>query len=712
MDEAEEFEFRLRAEQEAAQAAPPLPPTGGHGPIGVRPQAPGFSVGDLYDKNPLTGAAEVALKGTTNLASNIPGAIAYAGTAIKNAALAGTDTLGLTTPAPRARPREVMAATKQAFTYEPRTAAGQAIDATGNAATNATVGAVLAPVANAADRMATRVGETSPFAEEMLREAPSALEAAGVIAPGIAPLRAAMSGVGGAAERAAVATAERVGTAAKGKAPPAFDPTTGGGIVEGAAKASNEDTLGTLRAAGYRFRPSDVKAMKPGEKVPGLRRESLQEPSALKKDLTLHNSTVDRQLATEAIGTKDLSAKSFAEAKKLHFETYDAANAALYKTQPPADFTDAVSTARGRAGFAPEDSPTTTQVISALRKQERKGLLSDDTVKQHAAKADGRAADALEDAMEARLAALGEEKLHADYKASRQALAQIHDVETVTRGQQINPQKLREIDKRNPGRLNGPLKIIADAADMASNVVRHPQKATGVRSSVKGEGLFSAIKDVGRAGLSKVPGMNVAAPGFQSRAFGREASATERGTFADYGRRPEVVPRTPEPGPQLGAGNIDFAPAGGVTPPYANTLAGDLALAPEPVQNAQLLPDAPSMMFADTPPPIRGDIDFTSSMPQSAALAEDFGFAPRPGDGVPYDLEWQPPNMAQQMAPDLSMLPPDIAQQLGLSVDTQQPSLMTPVAEPVPYGPRVQLERPPGRVGKAPSRKGPKKVGK
>lgn len=665
---------RLRAFHNA-QAAPVTAP-----PPPEEPSLLSRAGSALADSPPVKVAAE-----GRDVLFALPELIAEGATHVGAKALSGIAGLAGASP-------DTMHSIQEGLTYEPRTNTAKSIKSGLGAVTDAVSN--LAPV-KAVDDAVNRLPDTPRDIVHGVEEA----------APDVAALLGA-----------------RVPGMPKG-APKAAP------VVEGAAKATQADTLGTLRAAGYRFRPSDVKAMDPGAKVSGLKRESLQEPAALKKDLTLHNSTIDNKLATEELGIKNLSDKSFEEARKPHFEVYDKANEAA-KLAPSADYTAALDTAQQRAGL--KSGASVTETISALRRNARKRARSDDIKVNKEGEADQAAADSLESALDDSLATQGDAKLTADYRASRQALAKIHDVESVTRGQQIDPQKLRQLDQRSPGRLTGRLKIIADAADMAGNVVRHPQKATGVRSSVKAEGVFSAVKDVARGAVSKLPGMNVASPGFQSRAFGREATAGERTSFKDYGRRPEVVPPMQVPAPQLGTGDVPFTPTAGVTPPLANSLAGDLALAPDPVPNAQLLPDAPSMMTADIIPPVRTEppvlypqrttglppevfptpprdtIDFTPSMPQGAVLAEDFGFAPRPGDGVPFDLEWQSPNMAAQMAPDLSMLPPDIAEQLGLTVDTPQPSLMTPVKEPVPFGPRVQLEAPPGKVGKAPSAKKPK----
>lgn len=689
MDENEEFEFALAAEKERAAAASPA-------------AAPPVKIAPTAEPEPDMSTPG----GRLAMAASMPGKIAATGRDVLFAApelLAegvshvGAKALSGLAGMAGASP-DTMHSIQDALTYEPRTQTANAVKRGVGAATEAVSN--LAPV-KAVDKAVNDLPDGARTVVQGVEEAiPDVAALAGARMPGMP----------------------------RGAVKPS------GAVVEGAAKATQDDTLGALRAAGYRFRPSDVQAMKPGEKVPGLRRESLQEPSALKKDLTLHNSTVDNKLATEELGVKNLSAKSLDDAKKPHFEVYDQANEAA-NLAPSAEYKSALDSAQKRAGL--DSNATVTESISALRRNARKRARSDDIKVNQEGEADLAAADALENELEKTLTAQGDEKLISAYRDSRQALAKIHDVETVTRGQQIDPQALRKLDKRSPGRLNGRLKLIADAADMASNVVKHPQKATGVRSSVKSEGVFSMVKDAARGAVSKLPGMDVSRPGFQAGAFGREATPAERSSFADYGRRPENIPRTPEPAPQLGAGNVDFSPTGGVTPSIAGDMAGDLALAPEPVPNAQPLPDAPSMLTADIIPPMRAEppvlmpprvpgqpptvypptardtIDFTPSMPQGAAMAEDFGFAPRPGDGAPYDLEWQPPSMASQMTGDQALalgLPDDLVSQFGLDVGTRQPSRMAPSSADPVAGPRVQLEAPAGRIGKAPGNLPPEPV--
>jgi hypothetical protein len=658
VDENEEFEFRLRAEQEAA-ATPKTPVV----PASTKPATPslGERMSAHYDRtmsaNPLTGAAELGLSGVTGAASKIASGYAGLGALLGRA-------LGLT----EADPADTVRGVQEAGTYQPRSDAAAIIGKGVNAAAS-----VFDPVAEAVEN------SDNPAVSTLV---PAAAEAVTEVVPMAAAAKP-------------LAAAAKAGKAAR--------------TVEGAARPSPNDPVAAMRAAGYKLRPSDVQAVKPGEKVPGLRREGLQEPAQLRKDFTRHNQAVSTKLANEEIGTKNLSAGEFERVRQPHFKVYDDVEKAV-GANPGREFKTAREAALARTGFKPDAKPTTTQIIAALRKQERKRARSDDVATNKEGQLDRDAADALEGALEKQLTDYGDEKLFKDYQDSRRSLARIHDVETATRGQQIDAQYLRRIDQRDKGRMSGRLKLIADSADTAKNVVRHSQGATGRGNSVKADSMVGAIKNAVKGAVARIPGMDVTKEGFQAKNFGRQATEAERGTFSDYGKRPEKAQPVTKPAPQLGAGDVEFSGQGGVTPPLANDLAGDLELLPDPVPGAQVLPERPPMMTADAPPPITGDIDFTPGPPVGLDdLAGDLDLmSPMLRD--PDSLDWVPPVVGD--AGDLASalgLPDDLVAQLGLAVDTPQPSLMTPVADPVPFGPRVQLEAPPGRVGKAPSQKKPGK---
>lgn len=583
MDENEEFEFRHRAEQEAAQSA--VAPAA---PSAAAPAQPGFldRAGQALDKVPGVGLIAQGTAGAINLAGKaVAGLAGLASGGDENVVNNVRDTLSVPVPATNDPLVKMLGSAHSAIEQS------APVQAAGNTVENAPPG---------------------------VREA---LEGSIEAIPDIAGVLGAKASLEGATAR----------TAAK---------------VEGAAKPTPDDPVATMRAAGIKLRPTDVKALKPGEKVPGTFRESLKEPAELKKDFTLDNQATVTKLAAEDLGAPNssrLMKGDFDKLKQPHFDKYDEVNAALEKTTPPKEYTDAVDEARAAAGFDAKDKATVTQVISQLRKDARKNQAAKDITTQKAGDASERAADKLEDTVAGRLEALGEDKLHGDYQASRKSLAKINDYEQATRGGQVDPAVLRKLDKKAPGRLTGNAKLIADANDAAPNVVRHSRSATGAGSSVKADSVMGAIKNVGGKLISKLPGMDIARPGFQNK-FGREATPQERSGFKDYGKRPErVAPVSGQKPSQMGASGVDFTRSPEV-PPVAgkyrgrdiSTLADELELSPEPVQGAQQLPAAPDRLTADIVPPVRGDIPFTASsadMPSTASLAGDLGLARSPASG-------------------------------------------------------------------------------
>jgi len=223
------------------------------------------------------------------------------------------------------------------------------------------------------------------------------------------------------------------------------------------------------------------------------------------------------------------------------------------------------------------------------------------------------------------------------------------------------------------------------------------------------------IRGAANAVLRKLPGMDVRRDSFQNK-FGAEASDTARSYFDDYGKRkkrpektepsqrtmdlPQGPPAfdglTPPPGEPLGRSrpaSVPFEQTGGVVPSRAQTLAGDLGLAPDPVPDAVALPDAPSRLSADVPPPTpQGGLQFDPGLPQLARLAEDLGLVePGPLPRSPDSIEWVPPNLADSLIDDnlnrRLNLPPTLAQQGAMAVDAEQ---LPPLA----------LAPPEGKVGK------------
>lgn len=516
MDENEEFEFRLRAEQEAAPAAAPVtaPDFLSQGGLRVREalKLP-FQVASDVGKTALDaamGIPEVLTEGATGLAAKVASGFA-----------------GAATGSP-----ETVEAVQNDLTYQPRSRTADLIKE-GLAQVAKPFQAVAAPL----DEAVAKLPAGPRTAIEAGTEA--ATDIIGLAVPGSRPARA----------------------AARGALPESAP-------VAGAARASQDDVLGTLRAAGYKFRPSDVQAMKPGEKVSGLKREALQDPAGLRKDFTLENQATTTRLAGQDLGLKDaksLMEKDYEKLRKPHFETYTRAEDAAARAPSP-EYADTLLAGQERAGL--KSNASVTETIGALRRNARKRARSDDIKVNKEGDADQAAADALESALEKQLTTQGDAKLIADYRAARKELAKIHDYESATRGGQVDAQILRRLDKRSPGRMAGNAKIISDAADYGKNVVRHSSGATGTRSSVKADSIVGATRNLAGKAISKLPGMDVSRPSFQNK-FGREATEAERATFADYGRRERIEPPPPARDPQLDfelLQSLGLEPPPGVTP--------------------------------------------------------------------------------------------------------------------------------------------------
>lgn len=139
------------------------------------------------------GGAEMLLKRATGALGAIPAGLAYGGSAIARAAGANVN------------PSDVQNRVQQALTYQPASASGQA----GEQALSGLLQPVVKPVAQAADRFASSVGQVSPTAETYLREAPAAFQAASSVAPLASVARPAFNALTDAASNATNAVKRR-----------------------------------------------------------------------------------------------------------------------------------------------------------------------------------------------------------------------------------------------------------------------------------------------------------------------------------------------------------------------------------------------------------------------------------------------------------------------------------------------------------------------
>lgn len=123
------------------------------------------------------GGAEMLLKAGTGALASLPAGLTYMGGAIGKAL--GADV----------NPSQLQSKVQNYLTYQPMSASGQA----GERALGDLARPIVAPIAQRADQAATVVGRVSPFAESMMREAPSAFQAVSGVMPIASGLRSAMT---------------------------------------------------------------------------------------------------------------------------------------------------------------------------------------------------------------------------------------------------------------------------------------------------------------------------------------------------------------------------------------------------------------------------------------------------------------------------------------------------------------------------------------
>lgn len=397
------------------------------------------------------------------------------------------------------------------------------------------------------------------------------------------------------------------------------------------------------------------------------------------------NQTRRNELAAEDMGLPKgtaLSKKAFEKAEEPHAAVYDEVRAALPSVTLDDQFRSAMGGKGGRKSDVAEapavrklkeqfaeldktDGESILNTISELRRDARTERRSDRVSIQRRGEARDQIADAYEDLLERNLETLNP-GLTQKYRNARKGFATVRTYRDATVGQNVDASKLARATAKSKG-ISGGARVIAEQYE----------------NFPKSQKLGQKIHEAGGSSLAADVVSHGARPAARKLLDVMNPSRPNKQALSDYYRSPEAPTAPAAPRSRMGSGSVDFTPTPGVAP--VRSLASDLELAPEPVPNAQVLPEAPPTLTADVPPPIRGDIDFQAS-PELINVLDELGLAPRPGDGVPYDLEYAPPNVAAAQAPELSLLT-DLADQLGLRVDTPQPPPMT-------------LEPSAGRVGK------------
>jgi predicted GNAT family acetyltransferase len=408
--------------------------------------------------------------------------------------------------------------------------------------------------------------------------------------------------------------------------------------------ADPDKPVQTARAAGYKVLPSDVHRLT-GEK-PGLadRIAEAIAPEDVRRDMTLEGQNVTNRLAREKVGAPEgarLDRRGVKKLKEPHFKTYEEVTNAINVVPPSEDYLFALDDATQKAGFPKGTNPSVTEVISSLRNKASRKInnpAADDKLEAEGLMA-REAADKLEEAMGTELKNTGQEELLAKYQAARQSLGELNDIAKSQRGGNVDPQKLRKLDEKNPDRMTGQTKLIADVAENFPEVRSSMTGSGKKRANNFGETKEGVVKKVAKKaarGVAKMTGLGdrllVESEGFQNR-MGPEAKGAERSYFADYGKKGGKEPPQTPPAPSgPGGGPVPFSPTPGVPSGRSVTLSDRLGLESEPVANPDVMPETPDMLTADTPPRSRGDIEPDFDVQAEAdKLAGDLGLDVRSG---------------------------------------------------------------------------------
>jgi hypothetical protein len=146
------------------------------------------------------------------------------------------------------------------------------------------------------------------------------------------------------------------------------------------------------------------------------------------------------------------------------------------------------------------------------------------------------------------------------YRASRERLAKIHDVESVTRGGVPDLHKLYARDQKFEGRMTGGLKMLATAGEHLKGVTGEIPELNNVEWGHNPRGM---IRHALGETLGRIPGLDVSRESFQAKAFGPQEAPD---FISQYGRR-EAAPDTTPQQTDLGLGEaLALSPPDGVTP--------------------------------------------------------------------------------------------------------------------------------------------------
>lgn len=296
--------------------------------------------------------------------------------------------------------------------------------------------------------------------------------ATGTVAAGlINPEEAATGGVIGAALPPVVAGAGKIGHAVGQR----FAATQ----VPESVRASVE----AARNAGYVIPPSQAKPTMVNKALEGFAGKITTAQNASAK-----NQAVTNSLVKKAIGAKDLTPEALAEVRNAAnaaydelgrvgaFQTDDAfreslKNAGSISAQMRKDFPELVNKevddlVEGLSGRGEFDAQSAIEAIKQFRFSGSSNRAAQDPAKKALGKAQMKIAGALEDLIDRNLQATGAQDLLTNYRAARQTLAKVYDVEKAlnTASGNIDAKKLgAALAKGRP--LTGELRDVAEFAN-------------------------------------------------------------------------------------------------------------------------------------------------------------------------------------------------------------------------------------------------------
>jgi hypothetical protein len=531
----------------------------------------GANLADTIQRSPLTGVAEHVLAA----GGNTVGKILAGGSGLIHQ---GLNAVGLT----GGDPRDTVDAVRGATNYTPQTQGARDVSALG-----ATVAkpfqAAAAPVDKAIANAGPGVSTFVPAASEAIQDVASIL-----------PF--------GQAARASKAAS----------------------VVEGAAKPSVADPIGTVRGAGYVMRPSDVRAT--GAPAPGLVREALTSSAGNAKSAALTNQKLTTRLAGEDMGKPNATQLTDADYDKYRTngpgKVYDATADALSNTSKEgklASDSDAVSALKNLAAnrdAATALPPKVVDPVNKIAKKIESGNYTGQDWRKDISwlRANGGrdAADELESMAERTLAAGGNTPQVQAFQQARADFAKSYDYQraTATRGQ-VDAQHLAALDAKYPGMLTGNAKIIATAGRHLPDVTKVPGGGVADLTTSGGHGTTGIVSRAGQlagSALKKLPGMDPLSEGFQSRNFGRQMTPDERTYVPSFGQK--------GPGPSPFAPRLDLTPPPG---PVENPTQLGMSLAQGRPPAAPLALTAPEGAIGE-PPTRQLGMDLAQGRPAAPQL--------------------------------------------------------------------------------------------